>query len=512
MNYDEKIADASKSIYNYCLSRTSNPHDAEDLAQDILVELIKSVGNLRDEKAFYGFMWGIAGNVYKQWYRKKVSRIDTDELDDNMDVEDIIEDESDMDLLRRELSLLSEKYRKATILYYMKNNSCAEISRTLEISESMVKYLLFKSRQILKEGISMNRTYGELSYNPKNLMLNYWGDGPNRFSNIAEDNLIAQNILWACYNDSLVDNEIALQIGSALPYIEKDLQMLLATNLLIKNGNKYSTNVVIISDEYYKEVESKVSDNQNKYAEMVNKFITDKKDEIMNLGIDMSDNTYKWQMATKLLYEIWTNFTDSYDIDTNMPKTAFGERAYVWGVEHFENTIGRSNVSNEYGRIQFLDYGTADGNAQRGDHRNFYGRQQKVDLYIDIILNGKSDFNKFEEELVIEMIMQGYLINKDGKVKSTVPIFTEDQMTKLYEIFTPFYEEANKIVNANMEIAYTVLKNHTPSHLKNQIQNIAYLSGDSFIFPNIIQAMVNKGYLSTDWNAGEMPTTYIVTK
>ena len=72
--YQEKIAEVSKTIYSYCLSKTSTREDAEDLSQDILLELTKSVKNIRNENAFYAFMWGVAGNVYKQWYRKKAEK------------------------------------------------------------------------------------------------------------------------------------------------------------------------------------------------------------------------------------------------------------------------------------------------------------------------------------------------------------------------------------------------------------------------------------------------------
>ena len=115
--YQEKIAEVSKTIYSYCLSKTSTREDAEDLSQDILLELTKSVKNIRNENAFYAFMWGVAGNVYKQWYRKKLKN-NTCELSEDIPSEDqLSEDDSErLYLLRRELTLLSEKYRKATIL------------------------------------------------------------------------------------------------------------------------------------------------------------------------------------------------------------------------------------------------------------------------------------------------------------------------------------------------------------------------------------------------------------
>ena len=71
----------------------------------------------------------------------------------------------------------------------------------------------------------MERNYGEQSYNPKRLNLMYMGEGPNKYWELIDGNIIRQNILWACYNDSLTEEEISLQIGVALPYIENDINL-----------------------------------------------------------------------------------------------------------------------------------------------------------------------------------------------------------------------------------------------------------------------------------------------
>jgi len=63
---EEMFAALSKTIFSYCLARTASVQDAEDLAQDILVAFLSSVQNLRDEEAFYAFMWSVAGNVTRQ--------------------------------------------------------------------------------------------------------------------------------------------------------------------------------------------------------------------------------------------------------------------------------------------------------------------------------------------------------------------------------------------------------------------------------------------------------------
>jgi len=66
-NADRLISEAAKSIFTYCRARTNSREEAEDLSQDILLELLRTQGNLRNDKAFYGFMWAIASNVYKNW-------------------------------------------------------------------------------------------------------------------------------------------------------------------------------------------------------------------------------------------------------------------------------------------------------------------------------------------------------------------------------------------------------------------------------------------------------------
>ncbi len=162
---NDKITAVSKTIFLYCMARTPNRETAEDLSQEIICELIRSADNIRDERAFYGFMWSLAGNIYCQWYRRKLGTTEGELSDSILAEEDVFTDcgeeaerrENDLYLLRRELSLLSAKYRRATVMYYIEEKSCREISESLNVSESMVKYLLFKSRKILKEGMCMER-------------------------------------------------------------------------------------------------------------------------------------------------------------------------------------------------------------------------------------------------------------------------------------------------------------------------------------------------------------------
>ena len=328
----EKIIEMSKTIFSYCIAKTSTREDAEELSQDIIYELLKSGNNIRDDKAFYAFMWGVAGNVYKQWYKKKLKN-NTYELTDNIPAEDdFIEDnDNEISLLRRELTLLSEKYRKATIMYYIDGCSCSEISSALAISESMVKYLLFKSRKILKEGMNMERNLGELSYNPKTLIPMYSGQGPNQFWNFMHSK-IRQNIVSACFNDSLTVQQISLETGIPLPYLDDEIKELEDKQLLIKEGTRYKTNVIVITSECSDEIQRAVTKYHEQIADKIEAFITETISEYKSIGFigsGLSDNTLRWQLASILfmaIQEVGYN-------ETNVPRTGWGEPAYLWLLE-----------------------------------------------------------------------------------------------------------------------------------------------------------------------------------
>lgn len=54
LELDNKTAEMARSILSYCIARTSNHFEAEDLAQDIILEIYKSADNIREPQALYG--------------------------------------------------------------------------------------------------------------------------------------------------------------------------------------------------------------------------------------------------------------------------------------------------------------------------------------------------------------------------------------------------------------------------------------------------------------------------
>lgn len=218
---EKLITENMKSIFGFALTRLGNVNEAEYLASDIFYQIIKSADGLRDDERFYGFMWKVAENVYIDYLRKKsknskyISQADDSIPDESESVSDEIVKKEELNLLRRELSFLSKQYREATVLYYIENLSCSEIAKKLQTSTEMIKYYLFRARKIIREGMNMERLYGEKSYRPNIFEIDFWGTkcGDDREYRDFERRKIKGNILLAAYYCSLSIREISMELG-----------------------------------------------------------------------------------------------------------------------------------------------------------------------------------------------------------------------------------------------------------------------------------------------------------
>ena len=93
---EQLITENMKSIFGFSLTRLENVNEAEELASDILYEIIRSSKNLKDKERFYSFMWKIAEHTYADYLRKKSRNVSrTVELEDNI----LDKSESALDML-----------------------------------------------------------------------------------------------------------------------------------------------------------------------------------------------------------------------------------------------------------------------------------------------------------------------------------------------------------------------------------------------------------------------------
>lgn len=517
MSHQDRIAEMSRAIRAWCIARTPTLQDAEDLTQDVLLAMLEAAPNLRDEGAFYGFMWGVAGNVYRQWAKRKAHRKEcelTDSAWEQVFPEDAPED---VTLLRRELTLLSRRYREAAVLYYVRGMKTAEIAQTLSVSRSMVKYLLFKARIILKEGMEMERNYGVQSYHPRRLDLRYWGEGPNHYYGAA-GTLLRQNILFACYNDALTAEQIALEVGVGLPYMEDDLNALHEVSLLTRDGaGRYRTNIIIFTEDFTREAQQLIAPDAQAIADRVRRCITEQEAAIRALGFtgcSMNPTAFTWQMSALLLHQAVVNMAGDKACPA-LPKDKWGVPCLCWGVEASAAPLsvdadpfcfGASGMVNARGDdVRCMDFPIV---GPMVHHTICYWN--KANVFLDIARGSVAALSENDAAIAAELIKKGYVLQKDGLLTANCPVFTAGQFQALLSLIDGAAQEIAAIALSIRDKEAALLAEHAPEHLKALAQGMAYfrLFDDAVSLP---MATLYAEHVLPDVKCADLlPTTYVV--
>ena len=246
-----------EKIFYFCLKRTDSNFEAEDLTQDIAINVFCEINKGTVPVCFSAWVWQIVRNRYSVWAKKKhlltesvinedISECDI--IDDNSNMIDGIIKEEQLSLLRRELAFIKDEYRNILVAYYIDDMSIRQISENVSLPVETVKKRLQRARNILKEGMNMAREFGKLSYKPETVFYEQVGcNGSNGEPFCYVGRMLCSNLLLAAYRTPSTAEDLAMEVGVALPYTEQELELLVSATLMRKNGNKYETNFMIIS-------------------------------------------------------------------------------------------------------------------------------------------------------------------------------------------------------------------------------------------------------------------------
>ena len=254
---DEFAENYMEKLFFFCLKRTGNNTDAEDLTQDIALNIISALNKGTVPTSFSAWIWQVARNRYSAWsdakrkHSESVSSCDISDYEIGDESENILDEmirTEQIALLRRELAFIKHDYRDIIVAYYIENRSIRDIASSLSLSETAVKQRLHRARIILKEGMDMAREFGKLSYKPENIsFINNGIHGENGEPWNYISRALCKNILLAAYRCPSTAEELAMELGVAIPYMEEELDSLVKATLMKKNGNRYETNFFIVS-------------------------------------------------------------------------------------------------------------------------------------------------------------------------------------------------------------------------------------------------------------------------
>lgn len=332
-------------LFYFALKKTGDSYEAESLTSDILENILMSLerGNLPNH--FHGWVWAVARNRYALWAKAKRQKCDLfapDDLEeydlpiDADPIEQQVAHQENLRLLRRELAFISADYRDIVVAHYIEDRRIREIAASLKLPESTVKSRLFRARSILKEGINMAREFGIRSYKPENVNFAASGSQPTNLPWRAVQRRLPKNVLLEADNNPVTVEQLAVELGIAMPYMEEEVQLLREATLLKQvEGDRYVTNFCIISRDAQEAIYHVLKDSSKKRSALLDTIVNDALPTLRELGIvrnGMSDNDLKW-WALIFAVDSFTWILDGYDSLGERPARDNGE---TWGFMGFE--------------------------------------------------------------------------------------------------------------------------------------------------------------------------------
>lgn len=141
--FTEKYMD---TIYRVAYSWTRNSHDANDVTQDVLIQLYKTTRKFESDSHMKNWLIRVTVNQCKMLFRSPWSKMeDIGEYADTLG----FEEESHLDLFQAVMNL-DKKYRVPILLFYYEDYSTTEIASILGIPEKTVSTRLFRAKAKLK--------------------------------------------------------------------------------------------------------------------------------------------------------------------------------------------------------------------------------------------------------------------------------------------------------------------------------------------------------------------------
>ena len=523
-----------EKVFYFCLKKTSDHYEAEDLTQDIALQIITALHSGTIPTSFSAWVWQIVRNRYSLWAARKHNKNESVTGSDIGDYE--IEDEDgdilgelihaeEMSLLRRELAFIKSDYRNIVVAYYIENKSVREIAKALTIPENTVKSRLFRAREILKEGMDMAREFGVRSYKPEEVdftcSCKSFGDKGQPWNVLSHK--IYNNIFLEAYGNPSTAEELSLELGIALPYMEDELDYLTNQTMLIKNADRYETAFPIVSKDAQEKVWNYNCRVISSLTELFTKLIDDFTAACNAHGINYFGKYQSYEDAK------WVLLMRAFDklMYYASPDKEF---AYTKRPDHGQWDIVGFQSSN----IPYIPWVGLHGCPQERKDKPAVHFQQFKYRYKNIMGNtpeylshndaltlksvAEGKINECEEYYLSRLTDYGYIVKTDSGYQPTIIVFdgknSEEYLAEFTDSeknsITSTVAEIKKILKEVSEFAYKTTAEDLPATIANNENLCLFACRDNTLDRcYILDQALNNGWLKYDETTSRVIGAYM---
>jgi len=140
-----------KQLSRFCRAISGNANDAEDLMNDVILNVLEDFGKIRDKSAFKSYVFSIASNLNKKKNRRRKFNADFNNTEINLIADTSIDQEylTDFKIIYDLILSLPDKASETMILFHISDLSIEEIKKIQGGSISGVKQRLKRGREKL---------------------------------------------------------------------------------------------------------------------------------------------------------------------------------------------------------------------------------------------------------------------------------------------------------------------------------------------------------------------------
>jgi len=509
-------------ILGFAYLKMNSKEDAEDLAQEIVLQILSAIHTGKQIENLNAFVWSVSNRTFFKRLRKKKDIVyQLHSLCSLGEIDDAIIKCEERSLLLREISLLSKKYREAIVLHYFESKNIAEISDVLGKSTGTIKWWLHDARKHIKEGMNTMREYGIRSVKPGALKVGCTGSlGADNEPSSCATRKSSQNILLAAYSNPISVEELSIELGISAPYIEDEVAMLVNNQLMRQApGGKFQTDFVILDGRGGSKASRIYESCFPQFSEELLTFLESHKELLTSDRFNRAGFTWE-----RLLWVYLHFFTQtalgifSMDVCKIVPYWDIPDRPNggKWIALGFEGDLlfsqNASNASVDCmpihmwsGPVHKPDYGFVQGFYHHWsgyDCAVFFEIPEGTFKLCADIVKGKPIGTLDEaEKYLLSVALEKSLFVKDVNEYKLNYFFVEQlEFCKLNELAKDFYTIAKKYFSKAWQIILDIYKDSVPKHLRWQMGNFLSNNLNAFVTCSIYESEKN-GLLSTPSDA-----------
>jgi len=158
-HFRELILRYQSRVLAVALKVTNNQKDAEDISQEVFLQLYRSLGNFNGDSSFSTWIYRITMNKAIDYKRKQDRQLEQEPEDvisslpetNRLSPEEALLKNLDKELIHSYLIELPPAYRDVLKLYYFDELSYSEISMKLNVAVKTVESRLYRAKRLIKD-------------------------------------------------------------------------------------------------------------------------------------------------------------------------------------------------------------------------------------------------------------------------------------------------------------------------------------------------------------------------